>query len=70
MNRAGLEYLRGRLAVPKKIYCRAGQVIEKSTEEVRVQDVKKVILDKTYWDNYDKLQKYPTIENGQLLLLP
>lgn len=69
VNRNGLEFLMGRLSVPKTIYCRDGQVIEKSPEVVFAQAVKKVVLDKPYWDNYDKIQKPAEREGQQLLLL-
>ncbi len=68
VNAIGLGFLTGRLSVCKTVYCRGGLVIERSPETVRVQDVKKVVLDRPYWDNYDKLQKYPANEGGQQLL--
>lgn len=68
VNKSGLEFLVGRLSVPKTVYCREGKVVEQSKEQVTVQQVKKVVLDKPYWDNYDKLQKYPD-RGDQMTLL-
>lgn len=68
VTKNGLDFLAGRLAVPRTIYCRGGVVKEQSPETVRAMDVKKVALDKPYWDDYAKLQKFP--EDTRQLSLP
>lgn len=67
VNQRGLDFLVGRLAVPRTIYCREGVVVELAQEHVRIHDVKNVCLDKQYWDDYHKLQKYPDLENQRKL---
>ena len=59
VNPNGLQFLAGLRAVPQTILCKDGVVIERSQEETRISDVKKVILDKAYWDEYWKRQKHP-----------
>ena len=48
----GLRFLRGDLDVPKRILCRKGVTRYASIERVFVHEVKNVVLDKAYWDNY------------------
>lgn len=59
VNQKGLEFLGGHISVPEKIYCRDGEVIEKSGEEVWISQVRDVAFDKAYWDSYWTKQKYP-----------
>ena len=68
VNANGLAFLTGRLTVAKTIYCQGGVVVEAAKELVTVSSVKKASLDRPYWDNYAKLQKYPDGWNGQLTL--
>ncbi len=55
----GREFLAGTLAVPRVIYCRDGRVRERSGDLVTVRDVRGVVLDKAYWDNYAEVQVMP-----------
>ena len=48
----GLGFLRGTHSVPSIIYCRGGRVLDESATRVWVSQVKDVVLDKKYWDNY------------------
>jgi len=52
ITREGVDFLKGSLAVPTIIYCRSGEVIKTEEEEVYVNDVRKVVMDKAYWDDY------------------
>jgi hypothetical protein len=56
VNKNGFEFLAGKLSVPQTIYCREGIVTDRTQEEVRIYDVKDVVLDKPYWDNYFRIQ--------------
>ncbi len=58
VNARGIRFLRGELLVPAKIWCRGGAVKEESEKEVAINEVKDVILDKSYWDNYWQQQKH------------
>ena len=58
VNERGFRFLRGNLSVPAKIWCRNAVVVESSEREVTINEVKDVILDKAYWDDYWKKQKY------------
>lgn len=51
----GILFLQGRLKVPKTIYCRDGEVIKWDEDMVGIEEVKNVVLDKPYWDNYPQL---------------
>jgi len=57
INENGVRFLEGTFQVPKTIWCRKGFVIEETEEKVYIQDVRKVVLDKEYWDNYGSYQK-------------
>jgi len=50
----GINFLRGLHQVPRIIWCRDGKVIEQDSILQSVHSVKKVVLDKDYWDNYPK----------------
>jgi hypothetical protein len=56
INEYGLDFLGGRASVPETIYCKQGEVQEESPEQVYIQEVRKVILDKEYWDDYHNIQ--------------
>jgi len=56
VNRAGFEFLSGRGFIPEVIWCRDGRVVKRSTETVRVDQIKKIILTKEYWDRYSQVQ--------------
>jgi hypothetical protein len=56
----GVAFLRGALTVPAKILCKDGRVIRESEQRVRLQDVRGVILDKSYWDAYRLIQEPDT----------
>ena len=49
---SGEAFLRGLHLVPKSIWCRKGQVIERDSVMVGVGSIKGVVLDKEYWDSY------------------
>ena len=49
---AGISFLLGLLNVPRIIWCRDGQVFDKSDDMVDVYSVRHVVLDKKYWDDY------------------
>lgn len=51
---AGIDFLRGLHLVPRVIWCRDGKVLDQDTVLISVRSVKKVVLDKDYWDNYPK----------------
>jgi hypothetical protein len=53
----GYSFLIGAHAVPNIIYCKDGLVVERGTSAVSINDIKGVILDTAYWDNYASLQK-------------
>jgi hypothetical protein len=53
-TKEGIQFLRGFHQVPKIIWCRDGEVVERDTILVSVHSVKNVFLDKEYWDNYPK----------------
>ena len=50
----GINFLRGLHQVPRIIWCRDGKVIERDSIMQSVHSVKKVVLDKDYWDNYPR----------------
>jgi hypothetical protein len=62
-NSAGVDFLRGIVSVPEKIWVRRspdgrGAVVEEvSTERVFVHQAKGVVLDRAYWDAYGSFQK-------------
>lgn len=49
---AGMEFLEGKLPVPKTIWCKDGLVVKQTIETVFISEVKNVVLDKSYWDSY------------------
>jgi hypothetical protein len=55
-TKEGIDFLRGLHMVPKTIYCRDGRVLDRDTTLVSVYSVRKVVLDREYWDNYGKEQ--------------
>lgn len=59
INDDGIAFLRGKLKVPSTIFCKDGVVVEWTNEFVELSQVKDVILDKEYWDNYASIQKWP-----------
>lgn len=52
----GYRFLAGHAKVPECIYCKGGKVVRESDEYVGVRDIKGVVLDKAYWDNYASIQ--------------
>lgn len=54
----GYRFLQGKWKVPAVIMCRDGVVVEASIEEVSVDDVSGVVLDKHYWDTYAGRQRH------------
>lgn len=56
INQNGVDFLQGRISVPKTIYCREGRVVEESPERVFIGDVRGIVLGKRYWDNYAAIQ--------------
>lgn len=54
---AGIAFLRGWISIPAHIYCKDGIVIERSKDLMSVDQVRGIILDKPYWDNYAMEQK-------------
>jgi hypothetical protein len=58
----GVQFLCGEVPVPSRIYCKDGLVVEESPELIYVGDVRHVVLDKAYWDDYAALQKTKTTE--------
>lgn len=52
VNQRGLDFLRGNLTVPERIWCLGGQVERKSFDEVSIDQIKGVVLNKQYWDGY------------------
>ena len=61
----GVAFLRGRVSVPATIYCKEGRVVETSDEQVFVSDVRHVVLDREYWDNYAAIQRSGYKNPGQ-----
>ena len=57
ITQQGINFLAGIHSVPSIIYCKDGVVVEKSNKQVTVRDIKNIVLDKEYWDNYYMLQK-------------
>ena len=53
----GHKFLAGLHTVPAVIYCKDGEVVESSDKKVGIREVKGVVLDKEYWDNYSQLQR-------------
>jgi len=62
INALGVKFLCGVAAVSSKIYCRDGKVVNRSEQEVLISDVKGIIRDEEFWDNYWKTQTYVIFE--------
>jgi hypothetical protein len=58
----GISFLGGYSFVPAQILCRNGVVVERADELVSIGEVKGVVLDKAYWDDYAAIQK--PVDNG------
>jgi len=58
LNKAGYDFIAGRLTVPSRIWCREGEVIERDEGSVSINDVKDVTLSAAYWDGYAEWQSY------------
>lgn len=52
----GVKFLAGLHEVPATIYCKDGVVVETTEKKVGIRDVRGIILDKEYWDNYAHIQ--------------
>lgn len=52
----GFKFLCGKVKVPKVIFCKDGEVRDFDAEMVSITQIRKVKLDKEYWDNYAKRQ--------------
>lgn len=52
----GRRFLAGRHAVPARIWCREGSVIRSDAMTVRVDQIKRIILDRAYWDRYRQIE--------------
>jgi len=48
----GVLFLQGKHSVPDTIWCRDGDVIARSFTMVNATQVRNVVLDRAYWDNY------------------
>ena len=57
INENGLNFLKGIHLVPKKIWSFEGRIVDRDTTMVSISSVKRLVLDKTYWDNYPSLQR-------------
>lgn len=55
---AGISFLRGKIAVPSKIWCSGGEVVRQSEEFVNICDVKDVTFNRGYWADYPAFQRY------------
>lgn len=62
INEYGINFLQGKLSVPKRIWCSKGAVIERDSEKVFIGKVKGIALNKNYWDDYYLEQKTPTFQ--------
>lgn len=58
LNDSGRAFIAGELAVPPRIWCRDGEVIERDEGSVTIHDVKDVVLSAEYWDGYAEWQSY------------
>jgi len=63
VNAAGMAFLAGSGRVPAKIWCRGGVVKARSQSTVCVADIRGVILDRAYWDNYAAIQHHEPPED-------
>lgn len=55
LTEQGRYFLKGTFPVPERILCKDGKVVEESKDRVFIDQVKHVILDKEYWNNYAAL---------------
>ena len=53
----GVRFLAGLESVPSVIYCKDGEVVETTDKKVTIREVRGVVLDKEYWDNYSQIQR-------------
>lgn len=58
VSQSGVDFLLGKSTVPERIWCQGGRVIRKSDNEVTVHQIKDVVYDKAYWDQYPRVQTY------------
>ena len=54
----GYKFLKGELLVPSVIYCRNGKTVETQMPMIGINQVKDLVFNKEYWD------QYPDIEYG------
>ncbi len=54
----GLQFLRGLAQVSAKIWCRRGKVVLESPKKLWIWQVRGVVYDKAYWDQYAAVQTY------------
>ena len=52
INRKGIDFLRGKFKVPSRIWVSRGELRESEPPFVDITQIKGVVLDKAYWDNY------------------
>lgn len=52
VNQRGIDFLRGKLKVPERIWCIGGHIERVAFEKVSIDQVKGVVLNKQYWDGY------------------
>jgi hypothetical protein len=56
VSEKGWAFIQGKESVPAKIYCRGGTVVREVPTMVYIKDVRNIVLDKAYWDNYPSIQ--------------
>ena len=59
INAKGKAFLAGEHKVPKTIFCISGIVVDRTPDEVCVDDVRSIYRDAEYWDTYGQLQVSP-----------
>jgi CTP-dependent riboflavin kinase len=52
INDNGLAFLKGTFKVPSKIWVHKGRVMDVEGPYIDISQVKDIVLDKIYWDNY------------------
>jgi hypothetical protein len=57
ITQEGRNFLAGMHVVPRIIWCKDGVVVEEHSQKVAIGNVKNVVLDKEYWDNYSSYQR-------------
>lgn len=50
----GIAFLKGEITAPAAIYCREGKVEFRTKTRVKIDDVKDVVVNKTFWDSYSE----------------